>query len=236
MRFGFADRHPVLGALAALALLALATVPSPGATAVTASQSGRADVSGAVDYLTIKATGTYGYQPDTIANLPLNTTINVTFIDDNSLPHSFNISSREGVQIVGYAGMSAAEMTQILFSAHALYAAYVTGPGNESVGAFRSPATPGWYEFVCNVSGHFQMGMFGYIAFGEGLPSNLTLPGGAGSGGIPVLPVAEVAFALAVVLAVLVIILMRLRRIARDRAMEASDKETPILSGRPPPP
>lgn len=61
--------------------------------------------------------------------------------------------------------------------------------GDRSVGAFQSPATPGWYEFVCNVSGHFQNGMYGFIAFGENLPSNLTVPSRVGLGGGSISPI-----------------------------------------------
>ena len=225
----------VVGSLAAVAMLILTPLPTPRTPVATASPAGHADPSDAVYYLRITATDTYGYQPDTIANLPLNTTINVTFIDDTSLPHSFNISSREGVEIVDYTDTSATELNQILFSAPALYATYVSGLGAESVGAFRSPASPGWYEFVCNVSGHFQLGMFGYLAFGEGLPTNLTLPPGTGGGGVPAFPLVEVIVVLAVILGVLGGILLRLRRIARDRALEEADKASPILP-RPPPP
>jgi len=224
------------GVLAIVVLLALLAVPVSGGMARAASPDSRADLSESTDYLTITATGTYGYQPDTVADLPLSTTINVTFIDNNSLPHSFNISSREGVEIVDYTDTTAGELNETLFSAPALYAAYVSGPGEKSVGSFQSPATPGWYEFVCNVSGHFQMGMFGYIAFGEGLPSNLTLPPRTGVGSSTGFPVAEAIVVLVTILVALVVIMMRLRRIVRERALEESDKESPVLPPSPPAP
>ena len=227
---------PVLGALVAVAILALAAAAPPAAPVATASPVDRSSAADSVYYLRITATDTYGYQPDTIPNLPLNTMINVTFIDDTSLPHSFNISSREGVEIVDYTDTSATELNQILFSGPALYATYVSGLGAESVGAFLSPTTPGWFEFVCNVSGHFQLGMFGYLAFGEGLPTNLTLPPGTGGAGVPTFPLVEAIVVLAVVLGVLATVLLRLRRIARDRAMEEADRASPILPRPPPPP
>ena len=227
----------VLGALGVVALLVPAGVHGHVATALAAAPVSHTSLSDPVYYLTITATAPYGYQPDTVANLPLNTMINVTFIDDTPLQHSFNISSREGVEIVNYTTTTAEELNRILFSAPALYATIANGPGEKTEGEFLSPATPGWYEFICNVTGHFQMGMFGYIAFGEALPTNLTLPSGTGAGsGIGLPPVADVGIALAAILVVLGVVLLRLRRIARDRAMEESDKASPVLPRPPSPP
>ena len=236
MRAALRRRGKVAAVLVALALLALAGIPAPAVTAAVPSPGRASDPPAATYNLRITATGTYGYQPDTIGNLPLGTMINLTFVDSTSLPHSFNISSREGVEIVDYTDTTAGELNETLFSAPALYAAYVSGPGEKSVGSFQSPATPGWYEFVCNVSGHFQMGMFGYIAFGEGLPSNLTLPPRTGVGSSTGFPVAEAIVVLVTILVALVVIMMRLRRIVRERALEESDKESPVLPPSPPAP
>lgn len=227
----------VLGVLVVVALVALVAVPASGATALGAAPGRRADLSEPVYNLTIRATSPYGYLPDTIANLPLSTTINVTFVDDSPLPHSFNISSREGVEIVNYSSTNAAELDRILFSAPPLYAAYVTGLADVSVGSFVSPATPGWYEFVCNVSGHFELGMFGYVAFGEALPGNLTLPPSGAVGGPrqSLLP-AEVIAGVVGVLIVLASLLVRLRRTARDRELEETDTASPLMPPQPPPP
>jgi hypothetical protein len=132
---------------------------------------------------TVTATADYGYQPDTFEQVPVNATITVTFTDDDpaNMQHSFNISSREGFVIP--TSYTATQLNQLFSAYPPLYAATVYSLGNQSVGKFQSPATPGWYEFVCNVSGHFQDGMYGFIAFGENLPSNLTPPSRTGVGG-----------------------------------------------------
>ena len=225
-----------LGALAVVTLIALAVLPVPRAPAPVASRVSLRGLADPAYNLTIRTTATYGYQPDTIANLPLDTTIEVTFIDDSALPHSFNISSREGVAIVNYTSTTPAELNRTLFPTRAMYAAYVTGLGDESSGVFNSPKTPGWFEFICNVTGHFQMGMFGYIAFGEGLPSNLTPPSGGGPPGFSLGEATGFLVVFAVVFAVLAVIMVRLRRNGRDRAQEESDVASPILPRPPPPP
>jgi uncharacterized cupredoxin-like copper-binding protein len=133
--------------------------------------------------ITVAATMDYGYEPDLIEQTPVNATITVTFTDNDpaNMAHSFNISSREGFVIP--TSYTAAQLNQLFTTYPALYAATVNALGDQSVGKFQSPTTPGWYEFVCNVSGHFQDGMYGFIAFGENLPSNLTPPARTGVGG-----------------------------------------------------
>jgi len=131
--------------------------------------------------ISVTAIPNYGYQPDAFSNLPLNATITVTFTDDDVLQHSFNISSREGFVIpLDY---SASQLNQLFAQYPPLYSTMVDAQGDTSTGTFLSPSAPGWYEFVCNVTGHFQLGMYGFVAFGEALPSNLT-PHHPGQGGL----------------------------------------------------
>ena len=227
--------YPGLVALAVVLLLAPAAAPAPGSVRAAVAPAASVHSAGSVYDLKVEATGTYGYQPDTISNIPLATTINVTFDDDSSLQHSFNISGREGVEIANYANTNATELAKTLFSVPPLYVTTVNGPGDVSVGEFTSPSTPGWYEFVCNVTGHFQLGMFGYIAFGEAVPGNLTLPAGA-SGGGKVFPWAYGVVVFVVVLVALVGLLFRLRRVERDRALHEEDRASPIVPRPPAPP
>jgi plastocyanin len=124
------------------------------------------------DSLHVAATGDYGYQPETFEQVPTDANITVTFTDDSPLQHSFTISSREGFEIP--TGYNTTQLTQFLVSYPPLFSLLVNGSGDVATGNFTSPATPGWYEIVCTVSGHFQLGMYSFIAFGENLPSNLT--------------------------------------------------------------
>ena len=152
---------------AGVALVAATGQPFPRTALGVASQPAGGSAS-----ISIAAVSNFGYQPDTIGNVPLNATITVTFTDDDVLPHTFNISSREGFQIPN--DYTAAQLNQLFDQYHALYAAEVDYGGDVSVGSFTSPSAPGWYEFICNQSGHFTEGMYGFIAFGEPVPSNLT--------------------------------------------------------------
>lgn len=150
-------------------LVAAALIGHPATVSIAGFDSQDVGVSASI---AIAAVSDFGYQPDAIGNVPLNATVTVTFTDDDVLPHTFNISSREGFQIPN--SYTAAQLKQLFDQFHALYAAEVNYEGDVSVGNFTSPSVPGWYEFVCNQSGHFSEGMYCFIAFGEPVPSNLT--------------------------------------------------------------
>jgi plastocyanin len=160
--------------------------------------------------ITVTATADYGYQPDTFQQIPVDANISVTFSDMDVLPHSFTISSREGFVIP-----TTDTPTQLsaLFTAYpAIYSVLLGGMGDQYVGTFQSPAAPGWYEFVCNVSGHFQDGMYGFIAFGESLPSNLTPPTRTGLGGASITPLQAGIVGVVVVVVILGMIYWITRR------------------------
>lgn len=172
--------------------------------------------------IAVAAVSNFGYQPDAIGDVPLNATITVTFTDDDVLPHSFNISSREGFQIPN--DYTAAQLNQLFDQYHALYAAEVGYEGDVSVGNFTSPSVPGWYEFICNESGHFSEGMYGFIAFGEPVPSNLTQHGTGSE--VPTAGSAVVAIGGAVIIvAVLLAVVIWRRRRAKPRNAREPPRE-----------
>jgi plastocyanin len=191
-------------ALAVVLLLTVGALTNPTGPAL-----GRAANSvhiGTTDSIVVNAVANYGYSPDTFQQVPINATITVSFTDDDpsGMQHSFNISSREGWVIP--TTYTAAQLNHLFGIYPTLYSAIVNFTGDQSVGTFHSPTTPGWYEFVCNVSGHFQLGMYGFIAFGENLPSNLTrnLSVQVGGGNLTGLAVAFGVLFVAVVLGILV--------------------------------
>jgi len=193
-----------------LVLVCGSIVPSSPLPRASGASAGTDAPTGSISVTAVK---NYGYQPDVFQQVPTNATITVTFHDDDVLQHSFNISSREGFVIPD--NYSAAQLNQLFAQYPPLYAATVNGYGDTSVGAFTSPSSPGWYEFVCNVTGHFQLGMYGFIAFGEDLPSNLTPSNHSGLGGPSlgsgIIAVAGGVLILAVVVALLI---WRRRRLA----------------------
>jgi plastocyanin len=186
-----------------------------------------AGADGATGSVALAATKDYGYQPGTFQQVPTNATITVTFTDDDVLQHSFVISSREGFVIP--TGYTDTQLAQLFATYPALYYAVVNGQGDQSVGTFHSPAAPGWYEFVCNVTGHFENGMYGFIAFGENLPSNLTPPSRVGVGGVTLSPLDEAAIgALIVAFAVVVVLWQRHR--SRSKSLAEPPRSAPAKS------
>jgi len=185
----------------------------------------------ASDSITVTAVADYHYQPDTIEQVATNSTITVTFADDDALPHSFTISSREGFEIpISY---NPTELNQLFTTYPALYSVLLNGSGEQNVGTFHSPTTPGWYEFICNVSGHFQSGMFGFIAFGENLPSNLTSPPRIGLGGTNITPIDAAALG-ALVAAIVVGVAFWRRRRSTPRMSSEPARDPKADSGRAP--
>lgn len=107
------------------------------------------------------------------ANVPTNTTINLTFSNDDTSgnDHTFTILDREGWVIPRAA--SPGNITSLLSTYGALVWVNASSQQTKTT-TFNAPAT-GWYEFLCTISGHYQAGMFGFIAFGEALPTNLSV-------------------------------------------------------------
>jgi plastocyanin len=143
--------------------------------------------------IVIAATEDYGYQPANLQQVPTDANISVRFTDQSALQHSFTITSREGYVIP--TGYTDEQLSQFLSTYPPMFSLLVNGSGEVATGNFTSPATPGWYEFVCDVSGHFQNGMYGFVAFGENLPPNLTKTPRTGLGLSSITPLDGVAIA-----------------------------------------
>jgi len=166
--------------------------------------------------ISISATKDYGYSPASFQQLPTNALISVTFTDEDLLPHSFTISSREGFVIP--TSDTTTMLDQEFTTYPAMFSVFVNVSGDQVERAFQSPTTAGWYEFVCNVSGHFQNGMYGFIAFGENLPANLSAPSRVALGGGTITPLeAGVVGGVALTFVLGVVLLYRRRSASRSR-------------------
>jgi hypothetical protein len=125
--------------------------------------------------LSVTATNTYSFQPNVIDDMPTNVTITVNFTNGAlGTIHTFTIIGCENVSIPSGADPS----TYINGSKCAsppLVNIVPSAPPSSKTLTFQSRAKVGWFEFVCTVSGHFSLGMFGFIAFGMAVPSNLSL-------------------------------------------------------------
>jgi len=189
-------------------LLLLGSILAVPTTAASGSRSSSPAVSGSGS-IVIAATEDYGYQPANLEQVPTGANISVTFTDQSALQHSFTISSREGFVIPS--GYSDEQLTQFLAAYPPMFSLLVNGSGEVATGNFTSPTVPGWYEFVCDVSGHFQNGMYGFIAFGENLPSNLTKTPRTGLGLSHLTPLDGAAIAVIFVAFLLSLVLWRRR-------------------------
>ncbi len=197
-------------------------------TAAARPSGARPSPAGSSGWVNISAEPDYRFQPSTFEDVPTNANITVTFTDHDVMQHSFNLSSRAGFVIPS--GYTPTQLTALFTEYPSMFSLEVNYSGDVAVGTFHSNATPGWYEFICNVSGHFQNGMIGFIAFGENLPANLTVPSRSSVGGA-INPV-EAAASGALLLAVMVGVLAWLRH----RSVPRSTSDPRSRKSRPAPP
>ena len=189
----------------------------------------------------IEETAAAGFAFDTrgFEMVPLNTSIAVTFFDsDTGGPHTFTIVNDPGVQIP-----ASADLASLLSKDGVLVdLTAVTGShGGYNNSSFTSPKAAGWYEFVCTEPGHFQAGMYGFIAFGENLPANLTLGSGSPGPGLAVFIIIGTIVALTVLAIVLGFIVGQREGSRHEMPPErlgypepSSPEPLPATPGRPP--
>jgi plastocyanin len=150
-----------------------------GAASVTLVLTAPARAAGAVstdagDALSVTAVAGFAFTPNALQMLPTNTNITVTFTDADSIDHTFTIVGKQGWVIP--ADYSSAQIDALAYGSapKALLSVNASAQSQAPATSFRSPGV-GWYEFVCTEPGHFQNGMYGFIAFGMNLPGNLTV-------------------------------------------------------------
>ncbi len=194
----FRSRRSRAFALGVSVLLMVSLFSAAGLARAAATSAVVTDTSSSLDVTA--ATG-FKFVQATYQQLPTNTNITVQFTDGDTLAHTFSLLKREGVVIPS--STSSAGLEQ-LFSTYGAYISInVTGAGIVASGTFTSPATPGWYEFVCLEPGHFGQGMYGFIAFGENLPANLTVSAPSTGPGVAVFIISGTIVALVVIALVL---------------------------------
>lgn len=146
----------------------------------------------------------YSFTPDLVNNLSMSTNYFVNFTDSDTAgaAHTFTILGWEGVVIPSSWG--ATQLSGLAYGRAHPYIANINASGAGTyAGNFTSPASPGWYEFVCTEGGHFQLGMFGFISFGEALPANLTVTAPATGAGLAVFIIVGTIVTLTVIAIVL---------------------------------
>ncbi len=206
--------------LASGGLVILSESSFAGATLVKADTSGT---------LAVTATAPYSFIPSTFEMVPTNATISVTFTDADTLAHTFSIIKWEGVVIPSSADVDS------LASTHGLiFGVNATGTGTFT-GSFVSPG-PGWYEFVCLEPGHFALGMYGFIAFGENLPANVTPSAPSTGPGAGVFIISGVIVALVVIALVLGFAVGRRQGSESEMPAERLGYPEPLPPSESPPP
>jgi plastocyanin len=166
-------RAVVAWAIAALLVLCgsvalVSTAQARDASAVENATSGA---------FSVTAEAGFSFTPNAIANVPVNSSVTVTFTDNDVQDHTFTIIGKQGWVIPSSISESALDALAWGTSPSRLFNANATASGTSTdqvVANFTSPGK-GWYEFICTEPGHFQNGMYGFIAFGEPVPANLSV-------------------------------------------------------------
>jgi uncharacterized cupredoxin-like copper-binding protein len=189
-----------VGIIAALLIAGL----SPSSLTREASASSIVESSSTI---TVTATNTFGFSPNNLGGLPTNTSMTLDFIngDTNGLTHTFTLLGCPDI-IVPRAGKNAFNVS-----------AFVNGPkcgaprlnivpaaeSSKSV-AFTTPANNSWYEFICTEAGHYQSGMYGFLAFGTAVvPANYSILSGTPGAGLAVFIIVGTIVTLTVIAIVL---------------------------------
>jgi len=182
--------------------------------------------------ISVTAANGYAFDPNTFQNVPTNTSINVTFTDGSDLAHTFTIIGREGWQVP-----PSYDEGQLLTLAYGtqypnLINLNVSGAGDSKSGSFTSKG-PGWYEFICTEAGHFTLGMYGFIAFGEALPANLTVSSGLPGPGAALFIIIGTIVSLVVIALVLGFVVGRRKGAQHEMPPERLGYAEPPAGGEP---
>lgn len=173
-------------------------------------------VTSAKDYCDVTGVS-FAFLPTTIENLSVGTTIQFNFTNaaPGGAPHTFTILGREGVPLpYGAAAMDVAASAVLAAAYNRTYPNLVNinatadGTFNQTI---TTPASPGWYQFVCTEPGHYESNMYGFISFGMNLPANLTVASGSPGPGIAVFIIVGTIVALTVIAIVLGFVIGRRR-------------------------
>lgn len=190
--------------LPAIALVVLLVGLAVGGWMLSTAPAARAETStpaisptGAQSY-TVTAVPGYSFQESTTQLQP-NTTVTLSFVNADTLAHTYTLIAAQGKVIP--ASYSPSQLADYEKQYGAVVWINATGTGVYPA-TFHAPAK-GWYEFVCMQPGHFQFGMYGFIAFGMPLPANLTVSSPNVGAGWPVYVITGIIVSLVIITIVL---------------------------------
>jgi len=147
---------------------------------------------------TVTAVPNYQFTSST-TELQLNTTVALTFVNADTFAHTYTLIAAQGKVIP--TSYSPAQLVAYEQKYGAIVWVNASSQGTYPA-TFPAPAK-GWYEFVCMEPGHFQYAMYGFIAFGEPLPGNLTVSSPDISAGWPVFVITGTIVSLVIITIVL---------------------------------
>ena len=160
----------------AVALVTILVGLAVGGGIAWSAPSARAEVPGpanpptSTQTYTVTAVPGYAFQESTTQLQP-NTTVSISFVNADVIAHTYTLIAAQGKVIP--TSYSPSQLNAYESQWGAIVWINATGTGTYPA-TFQAPAK-GWYEFVCMEPGHFQQAMYGFIAFGMALPSNLTV-------------------------------------------------------------
>jgi hypothetical protein len=137
------------------------------------------------------------------SDLPLSSSINVVFFDADIGPHTFTLINISNFWLSNYSSYPPTALVNLVHTHGYLVSANASGNGYNRTEHFTSPSSAGYYLFVCMISGHFEEGMWGVVAFGENVPANISFGSGSPGPGLAVFIIIGTIVALTVLAIVL---------------------------------
>lgn len=229
------QRNPYKSAVVLIlsAALALSGVAALVETVPVRAQS--VDANGATTFAVSADSSGFSFTPSTIADLASGTNVTVTFSDLASIGHTFTIYGRQGV-VIPTTTQSAALVGLVYNDTYKPLVNINLSGTDSQVVSFPAPPAPGWYEFLCMEAGHFELGMYGFVAFGEALPANLSVSSPNTGPGAAVFIIVGTIVSLVVIAIVLGFVVGRRRGSAEEMPPERLGyPEPPIPEPAPPP-
>jgi plastocyanin len=183
--------------------------------------------------IAVTASPGFAFNPNLFGNVAMGQSIIVTLTNGDDQTHTFTIASRQGWVIP--TSYTEGQLTAFFQQYPPLFNMQAVAASSNSTN-FTSPASPGWYEFVCTEPGHFQSGMYGFIAFGEALPTNLTVSATNDGPGAAVFIIVGTIVTLTVIAIVLGFVVGKRRGSTEEMPPERLGYPEPLVPSEPAPP
>ncbi len=194
------------------------------------------DGAGATSFSVTAVSVTSGFSPNTIQNIATGVNVTISFTDADTTAHTFTIWGRQGTVIANPPSVSPDELNKLVYGDGVAPLANLNLSDTGTISGIVNVASPGWYEFMCMEGGHFQSGMYGFIAFGEALPANLSVSSPSTGPGAAVFIIVGTIVSLVVIAIVLGFVVGRRRGSEFEMPPERLGYPEPATPGASPPP